>query len=358
MGSARQHHAITISRRAPYMLASVIAGFQRVLQLPAADWKALLESAELSPFDLTDGDAPIPLDKGFRAFEAAALRTANPTFGIDYAKATEIGETGPLGFALVSARTVREALQTAARFMPLVASVEISRYDESGSSGTIVTRLPASTEINRLQYLTWGIGAVMLRLAPALPAKWEPEAVTFSTPRPHQIAEIAKFFGPSLKFDQSQNSLSVGREFLDRPMPKSDEHLFRLMTKLATIEKQRRGIFESEFEGDARARLLALLHDGKSRLADLADDRGISPSKLRSALLQHGLSYKALLDDVRKEAAMVRLLETDLSMTEIAFSLGYTDSSIFTRACHKWFGKSPRDVRAAAARSALFVNPR
>ena len=349
MGSARQHHAVSISRRAPFMLAGVIAGFRRVLRLPAAEWHALLESVELEAADLTDADAPLPLDKGLRAFEAASQRTANPLFGIDYAKATEIGETGPLGFALVSARTVREAMQTAARFMPLVASVEISRYDENGSSGTIVTRFPASTAINRLQYLTWGIGAIMMRLAPALPANWKPEAVTLSAPRPLHIAEFVKFFGPGLKFDQPQNSLSIGREFLDRPMPKSDERLFRLMTKLATIEKQRGGISESEFEGQTRTRLLTLLQGGKTLLSDLADEMGMTPAKLRGSLAQHGLSYKSLLNDVRKEAATIRLLETDLSVTEIAFSLGYTDSSIFTRACHKWFGKSPRDVRAAAA---------
>jgi AraC-like DNA-binding protein len=349
MGSARQHHAVNVSRGAPFMLASVVAGFQRVLQLPAAEWNALLESVELDAADLTDADAPIPLDKGLRAFEAAAVRKANPVFGIDYAKATEIGETGPLGFALVSARTVREAMQTAARFMPLVASVDISRYDEGGSSGTIVTRFPALTGINRLQYLTWGIGAIMLRLAPALPTNWKPEAVTLSAPRPLHIAEFAKFFGPGLKFDQTQNSLSVGREFLDRPMPKSDGHLFRLMTKLATIEKQRRGISESEFEGLTRTQLLTLLQDGKTLLSDLADEVGMTPAQLRGSLAQHGLSYKALLDDVRKEAATIRLLETDLSVTEIAFSLGYTDSSIFTRACHKWFGKSPRDIRSVAA---------
>ena len=119
------------------------------------------------------------------------------------------------------------------------------------------------------------------------------------------------------------------------------------MTKLAVIEKQRRGIAESQFETETRRRLLGLLQEGKTRLADLADALAMTPAGLRKELSRHQLTFKDLLDSVRKDAASSRLLGTDLSITEIAFSLGYSDCSIFTRACHKWFHKSPREMRSA-----------
>ena len=52
------------------------------------------------------------------------------------------------------------------------------------------------------------------------------------------------------------------------------------------------------------------------------------------------------MEDVRKIIARRMLVESDISITQIAFALGYSDSSVFTRACHKWFEMAPRDMRA------------
>ena len=91
-----------------------------------------------------------------------------------------------------------------------------------------------------------------------------------------------------------------------------------------------------------------LLLDGRASASGLAEVMGMSLPELRKEFKLHQLDLRLLINDVRKEAARSYLLETDLPITEISFCLGYSESSIFTRACHKWFGQPPRDVRARA----------
>lgn len=334
------------ARKPPSMLAGVIDGLRLHLKASDSDWRQILGEADLAPADLADADMLVPLEKGFRAFEAAAAFAGNPLLGVDYAYHFERGRAGALGFAVVHSRTVREMLQTTARFMPLLATLELSRYEQDARTGTIVWRYPRVAAPSRAQFVMWGTMAVLRNVRQAAGKAWRPVAVEFDFPAPADAKIYAPAFGPGLSFDRPLNKFAVGAAQLDCVLPEADPALFKLMTRLAEMERRSAGFSESKLEEDVRAHLATMLPDGKSKLSDLAAVMAMTPAQTRAELGRHGLVFKDLLDTVRREAAEIRLLETDLSVTDIAFSLGYTDGSIFTRACHKWFKKSPREVRA------------
>lgn len=336
------------SRTRPHMMATVVKNLQGFLAIGDDEWRVKLATVGLTPEQLADPDGPIPQPKGFAAMEAAARWAANPSLCIDYAAAFEVGGTGALGFATISAKNVREALRTISRFMSLVASLNICRYEETEASGAIIWQYPPVPEPRHLQYVLWGCALVMQRIAPALPPGWKPHAVAIDLPPPANAAPLKTYFGRGLRFAQPLNRFEVQAEHLDRALPSPNPRLFDLMTRLAEFERKRRGVCGSEFEADARHALAALLHDDRATIQDLAETLAVTPPELRKVLKLHQLDFRGLLDDVRKSAAETYLLDTSLSITEIAFALGYSDSSIFTRACHKWFGKSPRDVRTTA----------
>ena len=330
------------------MIANVIGGLQGLLQLPEPQWHELLGTSGLTPQMLEDGDGPIPLRQGFAAFERIAEAMRRPRLGLEYAEHFAVGGTGPIGFAMVSATTVRQALQTIARFMPLVASLQFSRYEEDEQAGSIIWQYPVPPETPRIQYLSWGIAVVTRRLRDAMPDGWRPLAVEIDIKRPPYEAMLAEEFGPGFHAGCPLNRFAVQAELLDLPSPMANERLFELMTRLAEIELQRRGVSASVFEADARQAITPMLRQGRASAADLAQAMGLSLAELRRGLKENHLDFRSLLDDVRKEAARNYLQQTDLSITEIAFALGYSESSVFTRACHKWFGKPPRDMRARA----------
>lgn len=336
------------SRTRPGMLASAVSGLREHLNGQQPDWPQLLRMAALLPAQLEDPDTAIPLESGFKAFEAAAELSGNPKIGVDYALATSVGVTGSLGFATVNATTVREALQTLARFMPLISSMRTCRYDEDHAAGSIVWKYPKFEGASYLQFMTWGITLVKLRIALALPQGWHPEAIELDIPRPRHHALYDTFFNLKIRYDCPINRFAVQSNLLSRPQQKADSRLYKLMTEFAEIQKKHRGVSGSVFEDEARAVIKHLLRDGTASATDFAAAIHLSPQQMRKTMKLHQLEFRQLLDDVRKTAARDYLLDTTLSVTEIAFELGYSDSSIFTRACTKWFKQSPRALRESA----------
>jgi AraC-like DNA-binding protein len=76
----------------------------------------------------------------------------------------------------------------------------------------------------------------------------------------------------------------------------------------------------------------------------------LTVSQLQWRLEQEGTSFEKELGDVRAHRAMHLLANTDKSITEIAFELGFTDPSTFSRAARRWFSDTPLAVRRKARR--------
>ena len=326
-----------------------IKGLRPFLGINEGNWAALLEKVGLPVDAMDDDDALLPLVQGLQIFEAAAEQAGRPWLGAEYAQAFPLGGTGALGFALVNAKTVRDALKTLIRFIPLISSLRYSAYREDDDEGAIVWQYAAPPSVPRIQFLAWGTAVVIARLRPAMPAGWMPTAVQFDTPKPVSWGDVEPYFGANVEFDCPVNKFSVLAEHLGREMPGASPALFALMTKLASIEQHGRGAAASVFEAELKLHLADLIKLGQPRLEDLAAVCQRCPGSLRTEMKLHNLDFKALLNEVRKQTALAYLRETDLSITEITFSLGYSDCSIFTRACRKWFGKSPSEVRRTAA---------
>ncbi len=83
----------------------------------------------------------------------------------------------------------------------------------------------------------------------------------------------------------------------------------------------------------------------------------MSQSAVQRLLEKEGTSFRQLSEEVRRSAAERYLLGTDLPMKEIAYLLGFSELSTFSRAVKTWFGVSPKKVRdAPRSRSSAAAN--
>ena len=82
-------------------------------------------------------------------------------------------------------------------------------------------------------------------------------------------------------------------------------------------------------------------------LADVAAGLALSPSELQRRLEQVGTSFRAEVERVRRTLTEQYLRDPSLSLIEIAFLLGFSEQSAFSRACRRWFGKPPSALRGA-----------
>lgn len=80
-------------------------------------------------------------------------------------------------------------------------------------------------------------------------------------------------------------------------------------------------------------------------LEDMAAALHMSARSLRRKLDAEGTSYRAVLEDARRQMADQLLSSTTMKIEEMAVHLGYADTASFTRAFRRWHGTSPGQYR-------------
>jgi AraC-like DNA-binding protein len=101
--------------------------------------------------------------------------------------------------------------------------------------------------------------------------------------------------------------------------------------------------------GDAvRLQIETLLPVRAHPIETIAETLNSSTRSLQRRLAEEGLTYSQLLAETRMRFAANWLKNTDMSVAEIAFDLGYTDASNFTRAFRQKTGVSPQAFREIA----------
>ncbi|ASK89521.1 AraC family transcriptional regulator [Sphingorhabdus sp. SMR4y] len=87
--------------------------------------------------------------------------------------------------------------------------------------------------------------------------------------------------------------------------------------------------------------LLYLLDKSGLSLDAAAMTFGMAERTLRRKLVAEGMSYRQLLEQVRRETCRLYFLEGSRNLSEISAKLGYSELSAFTRAYTSWYGHPP-----------------
>jgi AraC-like DNA-binding protein len=97
--------------------------------------------------------------------------------------------------------------------------------------------------------------------------------------------------------------------------------------------------------------IAVLLPHGEMHFDAVAAELGMSGRTLARRLASEGHSFSKILDGLRSALARRYLAESEMSISEIAWLLGYSEVANFTHAFHRWTGTNPRTERAKAQRS-------
>ena len=82
---------------------------------------------------------------------------------------------------------------------------------------------------------------------------------------------------------------------------------------------------------------------------EVAAELGITSTRLRRTLRNEGSSFNKICEDIRRDLACSKLLNTQNSVESIAADLGYLETRSFTRAFRDWTGLSPTEFRRMQA---------
>ncbi len=166
------------------------------------------------------------------------------------------------------------------------------------------------------------------------------EYVAFAHPEPEYRDVYQALFQCPVKFDQAHCSIVFKKQFLDFKLPKRNLYLHQVLTRHVetllnkirpkkSISEQVKHIISKQLSKDAV--------DAEKIACKLNMSRHTLYRKLKS----EGHSFQELIEAVRKEKAIRYIKEKRYSLSEIAFLLGFSELSAFSRAFKRWTGTSP-----------------
>lgn len=327
----------------PSVSAALLRTLATFMRSKGLDYPRAARAAGIDPAAAHNPEARVSLRDVAQLLENVARETDNDAFGAQLGEAFKVGTVGTLDYIISNAPTLRVALHDYVRFLGLVADgFDVGFEERPRVSYLIMSPPPAFGP--RVQLIDVRASARLIRIRHMLRDPSFPLRVDLERKKPKAIGEFRRIFGPSVRFAQPENRIGIATAGLDRKLPAADPNLYRVV-----VQAGKKALAEQRRKKDIVSQVMLFvghnLPHGKVDVAAAAKAVGLSPADLRQALLQRRLVFRGLLEDTRRAMADHYIKETSLPMTEIAFLLGYSELSAFSRATKKWFGDPARELR-------------
>ena len=192
------------------------------------------------------------------------------------------------------------------------------------------------------QILDGAIAIQFLLLRELCGPTWRPAVVQLSHERPANFPALEAFFGHRLEFNTRLSTIAFDSRWLDRPIIDADAGTYAaLVAEVARHEAANAASFTEQ----VRRSIYAMTITGSANESSVARLFGMNERTVRRRLEDDGTTLRELLATVRREWSCHLLSDTDLPVSEIAWILGYSDSTVFARAFRSWTKKSPTEWR-------------
>lgn len=327
-----------------------IAGLDRL----GIDVEPLLAAAGLSADALADPDGRLPASAVDRLWSGAYAVAGDPALALAIAEQMTADDFPLLRYLGAHSRTLGACLERVARYFAVVdprGGFEIG--DKGGDrSMRFVLRLPdggSATPHRPAAEFTLATTLVVTRAI--VGRAWSPAEVRLPFPEPAEAERHRRLFG-RVRFGAANAALVIPSATWALPVEGSDPalgriveaHAARLVAELPTPADADDPVHQTRA---AIAVVMALGDDPSG--ARIAAEMGVGLRVLQRRLARAGTTLKAQVAAERLAQARVLLSRSDLATVEVAFALGFSDQTAFTRAFRRWTGASPVAWRRAHA---------
>ena len=134
--------------------------------------------------------------------------------------------------------------------------------------------------------------------------------------------------------------MAFSKSIKELPVVNADPYLNELLIKYCDQAIADRSTKRSSFGLGVENAIALLLPHGKAHASEIARKLGVSRRTLARRLAAEGLTFAGVVQSLKCD-----LTDQTLSISEIAWLLGYQDVSAFTHACKRWTGSAPRALR-------------
>ncbi|MGM0767834.1 MAG: AraC family transcriptional regulator [Pseudomonadota bacterium] len=293
---------------------------------------------------LKDPDLRIPAADHYRLWEYAERVTGDPAIGLHAGQVVDPERMGLVGHVFFNCDTLGEAVTQYVRLHRLINESVTLSFEQTGDLA-ILTWQPDSPDHYCRQDMDRTLAAALSRtrhfIHPGITAQW----AELAHPEPPYAGEYASLLGGPVEFNSSTTRLAFGSRHLSHPIPHRNPYVYSAVLKqvngvLARLQTRR------TFGRKIRRLISRQMSTERIDADTLARQCHMSRQTLYRRLKKEGVSFHELVEQVRKDKALRYVAADHYALGEIAFLLGFSELSAFSRAFKRWTGMAPAQYRA------------
>lgn len=279
--------------------------------------------------------------------EHAATELHCVDFGMRLAHRQGGGQLGPISMVMKNSRTFGDAIDYVANHLhahSLAAGMRVMRNRSEGSlfvsHAILVDGLP-----NQRQAIEQVMLLGHLHASEITGGHARVREVWFRHQPLSSRATYRAYFGAPVRFDEKADGVVFSERDLRAAVIDPDAKLYALATSFIDSRFSRA---VQPMHAQVRGLVVRFIETPDCSSERVCEELGLHPRTLQRRLKAEGKSFEGIKDEVRRDVALRYLQETDHPLTVIAEKLGYSEQSVLTRSCLRWFSACPSDVRAQA----------
>lgn len=333
----------------PQASVSVLIAILRNAQQLGVDINRLQHDLEITSELLTRPYRRVDCELAFRLMQAAQDLTQDMLFGLHLGQQFQLADIGLPGYLLVNAPTLAAGLESLHRYQLIIGDGLL--LNPEYLPGRIRICIAPHPELRTTPpratmefHLTGILAAVRLILAD----KVDPIQTRLGSEEPDQqlVKEYRDYFGTTVVFEKQEYSIDFPTELFARPLLTNNPELFQWFEYQASQIVDNLTI-SGDYCGRVSKEILQSFNGNRITLDVIAAQLSMSKRSLQRKLSDENTGFQKVLDETRQSAARFHLLQENLNIDEIAYLLGFTESSSFRKAFKRWTGLSPDAYRSS-----------
>ncbi len=310
--------------------------------------KEALAGIHISEMQLASPAVRVSANQVMQSYRNAIRLSRNPHFAYRTGLRFHVSTYGMYGFAILSSTDFRRTMAFAVEYHQLAAPlVDVQILEQDKYAAWTMAPFPyPQVDASLYKFIVELQAGVHVSLHRDIMGQlFRPLELQFTFGRPRGAKKDVEVFDCPVLYGQPENRLVFDVNWLNGTPNLGNEVIFsevsQLCGRLLSELKLRTGL-----AGKVREIFLAGM--GQPTSFDMVAARlRMSPRTLRRKLEQEGTSFRELIDELRAHAAIKYVRDTDLTIEDIAFALGFSDAAAFRHAFRRWTKSAPHEYRRA-----------
>lgn len=334
-------HSKKYASLTPLHLSDCIA---KHLELKGVPFDETIAGSGLRPDDLKLPSRMLDLQQEQLILRNALQLSSDPYLGLELGRSSRISAYGLLGYAMLTAPTLRDGLDIPLRLPALLGTYFQLGIHQSEFSVQIRAencRAPADLEPILTELC---LASFKTLIEDMLQKSIDLAGVCLKYEEGSRAGAYQSSFGCMVKFSCDTSCIQLDSKVMSEKLPLANELCHQKVINLC--EAQNRELVSNREWLERLRNILSENLLAPPDLENLAKKMHCSPRTLRRQLQEQNTSYRQLLDELRFAKAKSLLASHSGTVDQIAEELGFSDGAGLRRAFRRWCGMSPNAFRA------------